>query len=109
MPVKQPKSPLFILVAMVTAIFALYIAKAILLPVSLAILISFLLTPLADRLERRRIPRVVAVVSLVAISFAVMGALGWVVTNQLVQVTNELQENEHKQDLIDKLQRLRPN
>jgi predicted PurR-regulated permease PerM len=105
---KQRSSPLFVLVAMITAVASLYVAKAILLPVSLAVLISFLLTPLADRLERWRIPRVMAVVSLVIISFAVMGALGWVVTNQLVQVTNELQEQKHKQELIDKLQRLRP-
>jgi predicted PurR-regulated permease PerM/methylmalonyl-CoA mutase cobalamin-binding subunit len=108
MPAKQSTSPLFILVAMVTTVFALYIAKAILLPIALAILITFLLTPLANRLERWRIPRVITVVSLVGISFAVMGALGWVVTNQLVQVTSELQEYQHKKDLIDKLQRLRP-
>ncbi|HEX4414006.1 MAG TPA: AI-2E family transporter [Lacipirellulaceae bacterium] len=108
MPAKQSTSSLFILVAMVTAVFALYVAKAILLPIALAILLTFLLTPLANRLERWRIPRVIAVVSLVGVSFAVMGALGWVVTNQLVQVTSELQETQHKKDLIDKLQRLRP-
>ena len=105
---KQRSSPLFVLVAMITAVASLYVAKSILLPVSLAILISFLLTPLADRLERWRIPRVVAVVSLVAISFAVMGALGWVVTNQLVQVSTELQVPQRKDELINKLKRLQP-
>src|SRR4051812_40024108 len=103
---KKSSSPLFVLVAMITAVAALYIAKAILLPVSLAILLSFLLTPLADRLERWRVPRVMAVVSLVVVSFAVIGALGWVVTHQLIQVTTELQEKQHKQDLINKLKRL---
>ncbi len=105
---KQRSSPLFVLVAMITAVASLYVAKSILLPVSLAILISFLLTPLADRLERWRIPRVVAVVSLVAISFAVMGALGWVVTNQLVQVSDELQGTQRQKELINKLKSLQP-
>ena len=42
---------------MITALAALYFAREILLPVALAILLSFLLTPLANRLERWRIPR----------------------------------------------------
>ncbi len=48
----EKASPLFILAAMLTALAALYFAREILLPVALAILLSFLLTPLADRLER---------------------------------------------------------
>jgi predicted PurR-regulated permease PerM len=106
MPAKQRTSPLFILVVMVTAIFALYVAKAILLPVSLAILLTFLLTPLANRLERWRIPRIAAVILVVGVSFAVIGALGWVVTNQLVELGREVPE--HKTDLIHKFQSLQP-
>ena len=50
-------SPLFILVAMLTALAAMYFAREILLPVALAILLSFLLTPATNRLERWHIPR----------------------------------------------------
>jgi predicted PurR-regulated permease PerM/methylmalonyl-CoA mutase cobalamin-binding subunit len=92
---------------MVTAIFALYVAKAILLPISLAILLTFLLTPLANRLERWGIPRIPAVVLVVAVSFALIGALGWVVTRQLVQLGRELPQ--HQTDLIHKFESLRPN
>ena len=69
---KDRTSPLFILVAMVTAVAALIIAKAILLPIALAILLTFLLTPLADSLERLHVPRVPAVLGIVAIAFATL-------------------------------------
>ena len=80
---KDRSSPLFILVAVITTITALFVAKAILMPLALAILLTFLLTPVADSLERWRIPRVVAVVGVVAASFAIVIVLSGIVTNQL--------------------------
>src|SRR6478752_7234847 len=98
---KNPKSsPLFILVAMVTAVAALYFAKEILLPVALAILFSFLLTPLANRLEQWRIPRMLSVILVVAMSFSLLGLLGWVVTEQLVDLGSQQQVS--KQKLLSK-------
>src|SRR3954468_6160268 len=100
---KEPKSsPLFILAAMITALAALYFAREILLPVALAILLSFLLTPLANRLERWRIPRMLSVLLVVAMSFSVLGLLGWIVTDQLVELSRQLPAN--KQILIAKTQ-----
>src|SRR6185369_15428066 len=100
---KQEKaSPLFILAAMLTALAALYFAREILLPVALAILLSFLLTPLANRLERWRIPRTLSVVLVVAMSFSVLGLLGWIVTDQLVELGHQQQAN--KQNLAAKTQ-----
>src|SRR3954467_7276471 len=95
-------SPLFILVAMLTALAALYFAREILLPVALAILFSFLLTPLANRLERWRIPRMLSVILVVTMSFSVLGLLGWVVTDQLVDLSKQLPAN--KQNLMAKTQ-----
>lgn len=103
---KDRTSPLFILVAVITAITALYVAKAILLPLAMAILLSFLLTPLADRLERWYIPRIPAVLAVVGISFAILGTLGYVVTTQLVELGNELPN--HETELIDKIHSVRP-
>jgi predicted PurR-regulated permease PerM/methylmalonyl-CoA mutase cobalamin-binding subunit len=100
---KNPKSsPLFILAAMITTLAALYFAREIVLPVALAILLSFLLTPLANRLERWRIPRMLSVVLVVAMSFSVLGLLGWIVTDQLVDLSRQLPAN--KQNLISKTQ-----
>ena len=99
-------SPLFILVAMLTALAAMYFAREILLPIALAILLSFLLTPLVARLERWRFPRAVAVILVVAMSFAVLGGLGWIVTDQVVALSRELPE--HEQNLRVKFRWLQP-
>lgn len=103
---EHKSSPLFILVAMLTALAALYLAREILLPIALAILLSFLLTPLANRLEHWRVPRTLSAVLVVTFAFAVLGLLGWIVTDQLVDLGRELPH--HKDNLIAKIQWLRP-
>jgi predicted PurR-regulated permease PerM len=80
---ERSASPLFILVAVIAVVAALYVAKQILLPISLAVLLSFLFTPLANRLESWGLPRVPAVIVVVLAAVAVIGMLGWTVTNQL--------------------------
>jgi predicted PurR-regulated permease PerM len=99
-------SPLFMLVAVVTAIAALYFAKAILLPISLAILLSFLLAPLADRLERWHVPRVPAVLIVVALAFSVIVGIGWVVTKQVYDLTVQLPN--HRTNILRKIEAVRP-
>ncbi|HEX2474132.1 MAG TPA: AI-2E family transporter [Lacipirellulaceae bacterium] len=87
---QRGSSPLFILVAIIAVVAALYLAKEILLPLALSILLSFLLTPLANRLERWRVPRVLAVILVVAASFIPLGIVGWIVTDQLVALSDAL-------------------
>ncbi len=94
-------SPLFFLVAVVTAVAALYFAQAILLPLALAILLCFLLTPLADRLERYHVPRVASVIIVVGMSVTVLGWVGYIVTNQLFELGRELPS--HKETLVAKM------
>jgi predicted PurR-regulated permease PerM len=94
-------SPIFILQATITAIAALYFAKSILLPIALAILLSFLLTPLTDRLERWYVPRVLAVLLVVGMCFAIMVGLGYIITNQLVDLTKQL--TSHRENLVEKV------
>jgi len=50
-------------------------AKEFLLPLILAMLISFLLAPVVSRLERWRFPRAVAVLSVVAMAIGIIGGL----------------------------------
>lgn len=99
-------SPLFILTSIVVAIAALYFAKEILLPFALAVLLSFLLTPLANRLERLKLGplglgRVPSVLLVVAMTFALLGGVGWVVTSQLIQLSRELPQ--YKDNIIEKV------
>ncbi len=98
-------SPLFILVAMIAVLAALYFAKQILLPIALAVLLSFLLTPLANRIERWRVPRIPAVILVVAVAFAALGGLGWVVTGELVELSRDLPN--HRRQIVQKVQALR--
>ena len=65
-------------------------AKEFLLPLVLAILISFLLAPVVSRLERWRFPRAVAVLSVVAIVFALIGGLCSTLSLEALDVVNSL-------------------
>jgi predicted PurR-regulated permease PerM len=102
---RNSTSPLLTLAAFVVAVAALYLAKEILLPLALAILISFLLTPLANRLERWHFPRVVSVISVVTVTFALLGALGWVLSIQVVELSDNLPV--WRASLVDKVRELR--
>jgi predicted PurR-regulated permease PerM len=65
-------------------------AKEFLLPIILAILISFLLAPVVSRLERWRFPRAVAVLSVVAIVFALIGGLCSTLSLEGLDLVNSL-------------------
>jgi predicted PurR-regulated permease PerM len=67
----------------------LYWAQAVIVPVALALLMTFLLTPVVSPLQRR-IGRVPAVLAVVLVAFAALGATGWAVTQQLASVVEEL-------------------
>jgi predicted PurR-regulated permease PerM len=78
-------------VAYLVLIFAAFAwAKEFLLPLILAILISFLLAPVVSRLERWHFPRVVAVLSVVAIAFALIGGLCSTLSLQGLDLVNSL-------------------
>ena len=56
-------------------ITGLYVAREVLLPLALAILLSFVLTPALLLLRRLRVPRVVGVAIVVAFAFALIFGL----------------------------------
>jgi predicted PurR-regulated permease PerM len=75
---------------LVVSFCALSWAKDFLLPIVLAILISFLLTPAVNRLERFGLHPGLAILSTVAIAFALIGAVLATVSVQAVDFTNAL-------------------
>ena len=83
-------SQLVALTAGVVVIATLYFARVVLVPFALAILFSFLLSPLVRGLEKARLPRAISVLFVVVVAMAVVGSIGVAVTNQLVDVTNQL-------------------
>lgn len=84
----------------VAVIAALYFSRGILLPFALAVLLSFLLAPFVKRLERRKCPRIAAVLLVVTVSFAGLGILGSAMVRQLYDLAYRLPE--YKVNLINK-------
>ena len=78
-----------LLSAVATAVLAfmiivtLYFGREILVPIALAILLSFVLAPLVGLLQRLRVPRGLAVVSVVVLAFALIFTLASLLATQL--------------------------
>lgn len=92
-----------VFVALVVIIASLYLAQAFLIPIALALLLTFLLTPVVAGLERFKLGRVAAVLLVVLFVFSLLGAGIWMVAAQLTSVANELPtyQNNIRQKIID--------
>jgi predicted PurR-regulated permease PerM len=64
----------------------LYLAKGVLVPLTLAVLLSFLLSPVCDWLERRGLGRIPAVCATVFVGFVVLGGATWAVVVQVTEL-----------------------
>jgi predicted PurR-regulated permease PerM len=71
-------------------IAGLYFGREVLLPLALAILLSFVLTPPLLLLRQIKLPRVVAVGIVVAAAFAIILLLGWVISREVTQLAADL-------------------
>jgi predicted PurR-regulated permease PerM len=89
--------------AIVTA--ALYWAQRVLVPVALAILLAFLLTPIVTALQRRGLGRTPSVLLAVALAFALLIALGTTILWELRGLTAELPR--YKDNIAQKIVSLR--
>ncbi len=88
-------------VSLATFIVAtLYFARDLLIPLTLAALLTFLLAPLVKRLERW-LGRIAAVLLIITLIFAAGGATGWVLTRQIVDLASNLPD--YKENIQTKL------
>ncbi len=92
-------------VAFLLAIAALYFARDILVPLSVAVLFSFLLTPAVRWLERWKIARLPAVMMVFLFFFTCGAGVAYVVGNQLFEMLNHLPA--YKDNLRTKMDSLR--
>ncbi len=76
------------IIALVVA--ALYWLQGVLIPMALAVLLTFLLSPVVGTLQRRGLGRVPAVLVTVVLALSVLGGIGWALTHQLVTLADEL-------------------
>ena len=74
--------------ALVVAI--LYFAREILVPIALAVLLSFVLAPLVRLLQRLHIPKPLSVLGAVSVAFLVAGSLAVMVMTEVNQLTDDL-------------------
>jgi predicted PurR-regulated permease PerM len=100
-----------LLSAVATAILAaiiimlLYFGREIIIPIALAILLSFVLAPLVGVLRRVGVPRGLAVVSVVIIAFAFIFAMGSLLATQLAQLAGDLPR--YQSTISEKIQSFR--
>jgi predicted PurR-regulated permease PerM len=74
----------------VIIVATLYFGREIFVPVALAILLSFVLAPVVNLLQRIRVLRSIAVVAVVILAFAAIFGLGGLMANQLNQLAGDL-------------------
>ncbi len=77
-------------IPLAVGILVLYFAREILVPLALALTISFLLTPLVTAVQRLRLGRVPAVLLVILVSVAAVAGIGWIVGGQLFEVASGL-------------------
>ena len=75
---------------------ALYFGREVLVPIALALLLSFVLAPLVRRLQSWRFPRIIAVSIVAIFAFAIIFGLGAFMVSQVSQLANDLPRYEFK-------------
>lgn len=85
-------------------VLGLYFGRELLVPIALSILLTFIVAPLVTRLQRW-IGRIGAVLLVVAMMCGATGAVGWMLTDQAIDLANKLPS--YKQNIQDKLRSMR--
>ena len=98
------KSSVFIAIAVTIAM--LYFGRLIFVPLALALVISFLLSPIVDLLERIHFGRVPSVLTVLALCFVLAAGVGWEVTRQILDITGHL--GDYKENLEQTIHSFHP-
>jgi len=89
------------LASIAVVVAAVYLAKGVLVPLTLAVLLSFLLSPLCDWLERRWLGRIPAVLVTAVLGFAMLGIAAWTAADQMARLAPKIPE--YQKNLESKL------
>jgi predicted PurR-regulated permease PerM len=84
------RNPFFVLCGVLLVIAFLYWAQKVLIPVALAVLLAFVLTPAVSALQRRRLGRVPSVIVVTFLLFLVLAGIGWIVSQQIASLVSRL-------------------
>ncbi len=94
-----------VLGSLVLIIACLKIAKQVFIPLALAVLLTFILSPLVIRLQRRGLGRTSSVLLVVLITFTVLAGLCWGIADQLRHLLVEIPK--HRDDIATKISGLK--
>jgi predicted PurR-regulated permease PerM/CheY-like chemotaxis protein len=83
-------SRLVVLGGLILAIACLYWARIVFIPIALAILATFLLSPVVALLRRTGLPQVAAVVVVVVLTVLLAAGVGWALFSQLTILADDL-------------------
>ena len=97
--------PLIILGSLVLVIGALYWAQKVLIPIATAFLLTFVLGPFVNLLQRARFGRVSAVLLVVFLTIGIIGGIATAITVEVNHLIAELPK--HKENIVEKVSRLR--
>ena len=74
---------------------ALYFARDVFIPLALAILLGFALSPIVSLLRRLRLPKAPAVLIVVVIALALVGGFAWLLVSQATSLAQDLPKYEY--------------
>jgi predicted PurR-regulated permease PerM len=86
-------------------IAGLYFGRQVLIPLALAVVLTFLFTPAVDWLHKWRMGRVPAVMIVLLLAFSLVGLTGWIVTGQLADIIDQYPS--YKSNIHAKIQSMR--
>jgi len=96
-----------ILIGTIIVIAVLHLARPVIVPVALAVLFAFLLTPIVVRLERTFLRRTGAIVLSLGLTTALLGLGGWWIYQQFNAVAKELSTAATSENVEKKLSAIR--
>ncbi len=100
-----PASTMTSVIVAVVVIAALYFGREVLVPIALALLLSFVLAPLVRFLQRWYVPRIAAVLIVALFAFSTIFGLGALMVSQVTQLAEQLPV--YQTTLREKIQSLR--
>jgi predicted PurR-regulated permease PerM len=86
----EARQSFYVICGVVLTMAFLYWAQKILVPIALAVLLAFILTPAVSALERRRLGRLPSVILVVLLALVLLGFIGWLIWLQLGSLANNL-------------------
>jgi predicted PurR-regulated permease PerM len=91
-PLDQFVKSAWMLGSIAVVVAALFLAKGVLVPLTLAVLLSFMLSPVCDWLERLRLRRIPSVLLTAFLGFSLLGVVAWMAVVQMTALAPKMPE-----------------